>query len=169
LDGSLSPSLTVRSGSTIDGKDQDMRKTLCIVIGLAIAAASAAQGQQPSPIQHIIAQENAHSMTLLRRHALRASTSPEPTPPRKKTIYRAGNPNPNPGGLGDHPPNPIQVRPDNFPRQQTVPTSVVVTVDRGGFDWGDAGIGAAAGVALVLLGAGGVVLVRDGRRQKAHG
>jgi hypothetical protein len=38
-----------------------------------------------------------------------------------------------------------------------------------GFDRGDAGIGGAAAVALVLLGAGGVVLIRDGRRQKVHG
>jgi hypothetical protein len=38
-----------------------------------------------------------------------------------------------------------------------------------GFNWGDAGIGGAAAVALVLLGAGGVVLIRDGRRQKVHG
>jgi hypothetical protein len=46
---------------------------------------------------------------------------------------------------------------------------VVVTIRDGGFDWTDAGIGAAGAVALGLLGAGGVLLVRDGREQKAHG
>jgi hypothetical protein len=30
---------------------------------------------------------------------------------------------------------------------------------RGGFDWGDAGIGAAAGVALALLGLGGALVI----------
>ena len=146
-----------------------MRKTLCIVIGLAIAAAaaSAAQGQQPGPIQHIIAQADANRMTLLRRQALTGSTAPAAT--THHTIPGPGNPNPNPGGLGDHPRNPIQVGPGNFARQQTVPASVVVTVDGGGFDWGDAGIGGAAGLALALLAAGTVVLVRDGRRQNARG
>jgi len=101
-----------------------MRTALCIIIGLTIVApvASAAPG---SPIQGIIAQEDAARMTLLRRKALAAA--------------------------------------------HTTPATVVVTVAAGGFDWGDAGIGSAAGVALVLLCAGGVVLVRDGRRQKAHG
>ena len=46
---------------------------------------------------------------------------------------------------------------------------VVVTIHDGGFDWGDAGIGAAGALALGLLGAGGILLVRDGRGQKAHG
>ena len=146
-----------------------MRKTICIATGLVIAAgaASAAQGQQPTPIQRIIAQDDAARMTLLRRHALNGSTAPGKTP--DNTIPGPGNPNPNPGGLGDNPPNPIRVGPGNFERQQTVPASVVVTVDGGGFDWGDAGIGGAAGIALVVLGAGGFLLVRDGRRQKAHG
>ena len=103
-----------------------MRKTLCTVIGITIAAAgaSAADGQQPSPIQRIIAQEDAARMTVLRRQAL---------------------------------------------REDATHAAVVVTVDGGGFDWGDAGIGGAAGVALAILGVGTVVLVRDGRRQKAHG
>jgi hypothetical protein len=52
---------------------------------------------------------------------------------------------------------------------QATPAPVVVTVAAGGFDWGDAGIGGAAAVALVLLGAGGVVLIRDGRRMKVQG
>ena len=140
-----------------------MRTSICIVIGLAIAAtaASAAQGQQPSPIQRIIAHEDANRMTQLRRQ--QAAQALE-----DKTIPGPGNPNPNPGGLGNHPPNPIQVGPGNAGKQQTVPASVVVTVD-GGFDWGDAGIGGAAGLALALLGAGTIVLVRDSRKQKAHG
>jgi hypothetical protein len=142
-----------------------VRKTICIVIALAIAAgaATAAQGQQPSPIQRIIAQEDAKRVTVLRRQQ-RADT-----PVADNTIPGPGNPNPNPGGLGDHPRNPIQVGRETPVTHGTVPASVVVTVDDGGFDWGDAGIGGAAGAALAILGIGGLVLVRDGRRQKAHG
>jgi hypothetical protein len=42
-------------------------------------------------------------------------------------------------------------------------TIVRVTTPAGGFDWGDAGIGAAGGVALSLLGIG-VALTISGRR-----
>ena len=38
-----------------------------------------------------------------------------------------------------------------------------------GFDWGDAGIGGAATLALGLLAAGGAALRHDNRRQEAHG
>lgn len=38
-----------------------------------------------------------------------------------------------------------------------------------GFDWGDAGIGGAATLALGLLAAGGAALHHDNRRQEAHG
>jgi hypothetical protein len=39
----------------------------------------------------------------------------------------------------------------------------------GGFDWGDAGIGGAATLALVLLVAGSALVRHGGRRQEAHG
>jgi hypothetical protein len=39
----------------------------------------------------------------------------------------------------------------------------------GGFDWGDAGVGGAAMLALVLLVAAATALRHDGRRQEAHG
>ena len=147
-----------------------MHKVFCIVIALTIAAAVASAGEAQQP-------------------------SPEPDPYNNPT-----NPNQNIGGLGDHPPNPIQMGPRNFPGQPSpiqriivqedthamtllrrqvqralsgrspdTSAPVVVTVAAGGFDWGDAGIGSAAAVALALLCAGGAVLVRDGRRQKAHG
>jgi hypothetical protein len=40
---------------------------------------------------------------------------------------------------------------------------------RGGFDWGDAGIGGAATLALVLLVAGAASFHHNSRRQEAHG
>jgi len=42
-------------------------------------------------------------------------------------------------------------------------TIVRVTPPAGGFDWGDAGIGAAGGLALTLIGVGGALAV-SGRR-----
>jgi hypothetical protein len=42
-------------------------------------------------------------------------------------------------------------------------TTIVRVRDHGGFDWADAGIGAAAGVALSVLGAGLALLVLEHR------
>lgn len=45
------------------------------------------------------------------------------------------------------------------------PTIVHVTAPSGGFDWGDAGIGAAGGIALSILGIGSA-LAASGRRTR---
>ena len=47
------------------------------------------------------------------------------------------------------------------------PTIVRVTSGNGGFDWGDAGIGAAGGLALSMLAVGGGLLVTERRRSQA--
>jgi hypothetical protein len=44
------------------------------------------------------------------------------------------------------------------PPSSNDPVVVVQTSPRSGFDWGDAGIGAAGGVGLAMLAAGGLVL-----------
>jgi hypothetical protein len=51
-----------------------------------------------------------------------------------------------------------------FGLQQPAPASVQIVQRPGGFDWGDAGIGGAATLALVLLVAGGAALRSDSRR-----
>src|ERR1700761_4003026 len=54
---------------------------------------------------------------------------------------------------------PAQARP-----AQTAPSPVVVHIDRSsGFDWGDAAIGAAGGVALSIVAVGGGLAVSHGR------
>jgi hypothetical protein len=45
-------------------------------------------------------------------------------------------------------------------------TTIVRVRDRGGFDWPDAGIGAAAGVALSVLGLGLALLVLERRAER---
>jgi hypothetical protein len=164
-----------------------MRKTLCTGIALTIAAsvASAAQARQPSPIQRIIAQEDANSLTVKRRQAQRALS--DPRSPDRRDPALAGHPQGMASFLDGRSPDtrdagqeaqallatPVEGRsPSTREAARTahaIPAPLVVTVAAGGFDWGDAGIGAAAVFALALLGAGLVVLVRDSRRQKAQG
>jgi hypothetical protein len=54
-----------------------------------------------------------------------------------------------------------------FGLSERAPAQIVQVPD--GFDWGDAGIGGAATLALVLLMAGGAALRHESRRQEAHG
>ena len=52
-------------------------------------------------------------------------------------------------------------------REQDAPragTTIVRVSDRGGFDWGDAGIGAVGGIATSLLGVGLVLLLSMNRQ-----
>jgi hypothetical protein len=48
--------------------------------------------------------------------------------------------------------------------------SVVVrlTTERSGFDWGDAGIGAAGGTAVALLGVGGALVISERKAQRTR-
>ena len=50
------------------------------------------------------------------------------------------------------------------------PTTIVrVITPTGGFDWGDAGIGAAAGVALLMIGLAGALAVSQRRTRRSTG
>jgi hypothetical protein len=140
-----------------------MSKALCIVIGLTIAATfvSAALGQQPSPIQRIIAQEDAKGVALHRAQTPSDGRSPDTidaaVQARSARSARPGvdlrSPDTSDAALAAH----------------SSPAQAVVIVGASGFDWADAGIGGAAVFALTLLAAGGMTLVRDSRRQKALG
>jgi hypothetical protein len=48
----------------------------------------------------------------------------------------------------------------------TPPTIVRVTAGNSGFDWGDAGIGAAGGLALSMVGLGGALAVSQHRNRR---
>jgi hypothetical protein len=50
----------------------------------------------------------------------------------------------------------------------TPPTIVRVTASNGGFDWGDAGIGAAGALALSMIGLGGALVASQRRGHRAH-
>jgi hypothetical protein len=53
-----------------------------------------------------------------------------------------------------------------FPSAQTHAATAVPTASGSGFDWGDAGIGAAAMLSLFGLAGGATVIVRRGRSQQ---
>jgi hypothetical protein len=63
-------------------------------------------------------------------------------------------------------PNPDEQNPAPAPT-----TTVRVTTPKAanGFDWGDAGIGAAAGVALSMIGLGGALAVSQRRTRRSSG
>jgi hypothetical protein len=132
-----------------------MRKLLTtIVAGLAVAIAGASGAQaQSSPIDQIIRQEDSKGVAAVSVSA-----------PAVRPDDRAG-----PLGVGrdavvSEP--GTSLRPDDRPGPLGIglvePIQVVGPGD--GFDWGDAGLGAGAALALALLAAGGFAR----RRQMAY-
>ncbi len=123
-----------------------MKRTIALVLAVAALVAPGALAQ--SPVQRINAQERA------RGHDPRVvGTTPQAaaTPVERIIAQERGRPGDS-RIFGPSEPAPVQI--------VQVP---------GGFDWGDAGIGGAATLALVLLVAGGAALRHESRRQEAHG
>ena len=62
------------------------------------------------------------------------------------------------------------VGPDPSGASYTIPQTPVVriTTPASGFDWGDAGIGAAGGLALAMLGLGGGLVISHPRPRRTH-
>ena len=66
------------------------------------------------------------------------------------------------------PPVPAYAGHTSNPAVTTPPTIVRLTAPNSGFDWGDAGIGAAGGFALSMIGLGGVLVVSGQRTRRAQ-
>lgn len=61
------------------------------------------------------------------------------------------------------------IGPDPAPfTAQTTPIVHITTPPASGFDWGDAGIGAAGGLAITMLGVGGALLVSQRSPRHPH-
>jgi hypothetical protein len=62
------------------------------------------------------------------------------------------------------------VGPDPSGASYAIPRTPVVriTTPASGFDWGDAGIGAAGGLALAMLGVGGGLVISHHRPRRTH-
>ena len=74
----------------------------------------------------------------------------------------------------NQPPPTVYSRPDKSLVPVTTPASVPQAVVRissptGGFDWGDAGIGAAGGFALSMIGIGGALAISQNRARRTTG
>jgi len=129
------------------------------VAALAIPAVALGQPRQPSPVERIVAQENA------RQHdpALYGGT------------WVAGYPGPSQASQ----PSPIErlIAQEDARRNDPAiyggtwapgfPRPVVQISASGGFHWLDAGVGAAGAFALVVLGIGAGVITRSGGSAKA--
>ena len=77
----------------------------------------------------------------------------------------------NPATTVNRPPASVYDRPDKSTIRVTTPASATQAVVRiqtppNGFDWGDAGIGAAGGLALTMIGVGGALAVSQRRRRR---
>ena len=76
----------------------------------------------------------------------------------------------NPAAMANQQPASVYSRPDKSMIRVTTPGSVPQAVVRiqappSGFDWGDAGIGAAGGLALAMIGLGGALVVSQRPRR----
>lgn len=59
------------------------------------------------------------------------------------------------------------IGPDTAPFSYSQPAPIVkVIAPQAGFDWGDAGIGAAGGLAITMLGLGGALVITSQRRTR---
>ena len=77
----------------------------------------------------------------------------------------------NPATTANQPPASVYSRPDKSMVRVTTPGSAPQAVVRiqtppSGFDWGDAGIGAAGGLALAMIGLGGALAVSQRRSRR---
>ena len=75
-----------------------------------------------------------------------------------------------PSARSFQPPPPRAGGPDPSGASYTIPQTPVVriTTPASGFDWGDAGIGAAGGLALAMLGVGGGLVISHQRPRRTH-
>jgi hypothetical protein len=112
-----------------------------LVLFLAVLAAPAYAG--PSPVQRIILQEQAHKNGL-RPHSPRPVAPAAGVSPAQRIITQEN----------------AKFRPPRISIHGAVPA--VQVVGNGGFNWDDAGIGAAAALGLAIVATGAFLLRRGG-------
>jgi hypothetical protein len=120
-----------------------MKRTITLVLAVAALVAPGALAQ--SPVQRINAQERARgndprvvgAIPQAQANPVQRIIAQEQAHSRDPALYAA------------------------------VPPASIQIVEPGGFQWGDAGIGAAVSAALLLLAAGTTLVVRHGRVRSA--
>ncbi len=120
-----------------------MRRTITLVLTLAALAAPGALAQ--SPVQRIISQERArgHDPRVVGATPQAAAT------PVQRIIAQE------------------QARRGDLALYGAPASAPIQIVEPGGFDWGDAGIGAVFAVALMLVAFGTTLVLRHGRVRSA--
>jgi hypothetical protein len=108
-----------------------------------------------------------NSRRILGRAALVLCTAAMAAPAAQATLREYGTG----GGAGAATPREPAEHGRGGPvaRQDTSPVVIdrrPIVLESGGFDWADAGIGAAGAAGLVLVGGGAVLLARRGRRTR---
>jgi hypothetical protein len=120
-----------------------MKRSIMLVLALAVLVAPTALAQ--SPVQRINAQERARGNDP----RVVGAISPAAANPVQRIIAQEQAHGRDPALYAAVPPTSIQI------------------VEPGGFQWGDAGIGAAVSAALLLLAAGTTLVIRNGRVRSA--
>ena len=139
--------------------------TGALVLALSAAAPAAAHNGtgsarvvSPNPDQQVVSPQPSSSNS---RPAATPEIRPNPdqqTPTPPATAGPVVQPNP------DQQPSPSPAATASAP----APTIVRVITPNSGFDWGDAGIGAAAGLGLSLLALGGTIAASQRRASRAR-
>ena len=94
-----------------------------------------------------------------------------PHDPRPRSVALASNSNGSLNVATATPASPVpcgDVCSAGYPGLGTPATVVRTVVPGGGFDWGDAGIGAGATIVLILIGTGGALATTNRRDRRAH-
>ena len=120
-----------------------MKRTITTVLAVAALVAPAALAQ--TPVQRIVAQERARGNDP---RVVDAPPQAAATPVQRIVAQE-------------------RARGRDLALVGVPPAASVQIVEPGGFQWGDAGIGAAFAVALMLVGLGATLVVRNGRVRSA--
>ncbi len=150
---------------------------IILALGLAVGVPAAAAAQQPATPSSPASPSPCSEVCSGGGYGSGTSTTTQPTYSIPMILNNVGNPAPcsevcSGGGYGlvSQPPQ----APDDssaYHAARTAPTAVrVVTPSASaGFHWGDAGIGAGAMLALILIGLGGALTLTHRRNQRVHG
>jgi hypothetical protein len=128
----------------------------------ASQAMAAPDGISPVAADHVIVQQSDRSPQALERNY----GTPDALDAIEKRGLYAVEPGPNALNRPAGSPDAFDATSDRPPVQVPLPTVQVRDTPSSGFDWGDAGIGAAGMLALLSIAAGSTLLVSGLRRRR---
>jgi hypothetical protein len=173
---------TTNQEATMTRRNRHILKTLVLGFAVAAVAAPTALGEPRGPGNPMIAPVSSSSMSPDDRSLNRATSSVEQQiGSDDRSFYRGAEPrpvtvsySPDDRSLYRGAPTqftPVSASPDDRPFSrglppESVPVSLSISTSDD-FQWGDAGLGAALALALIMLLGGGALLVRHQRQRIA--